>query len=88
MYTKVYVVTDQTAIEYLQNDDLEGFKQYLSEDETLDFGDPISFSGAKGARSFCAGLAYGKSDHGPIVSRPLRSCEESNCPYIEVIDSL
>ncbi len=47
MYTKVYVVTDQTAIEYLQNDDLEGFKQYLSEDETLDFGDPIYFSGAE-----------------------------------------
>ncbi len=47
MYTKVYVVTDQTAIEYLQNDDLEGFKQYLSEDETLDFGDPIYFSGEK-----------------------------------------
>ncbi len=43
MYTKVYVVTDQTAIEYLQNDDLEGFKQYLSEDETLEFGGPHLF---------------------------------------------
>ncbi len=88
MYTKVYVVTDQTAIEYLQNDDLEGFKQYLSEDETLDFGDPISFSGAEEALSFCAGLAYGKSDHGPVDTYPLRSCEESDIAYIEAIEML
>lgn len=86
MNTKVYIITDKNAIEYLQNDDLKGFKQYLAEDEYLDFGNPQSFMSEEEALAYCAGLGYSKSDHGVVDTYPLRSCEEADRPFIEAIE--
>ncbi len=88
MATKVYVINDPTAIEYLQNDDLEGFKSYLSENEYLDFGDPITFDTEAEALAFCAGLGYDQPDHGTVDFYPLRSSESADIPFIEAIENL
>ena len=34
---------DVAAIELLQDNDLEGFKEFLAADDTLDFGEPEYF---------------------------------------------
>lgn len=43
MSIKVYVVEDPTAIEFFLNDDIEGFKEYLTSDDMLDFPEPAVF---------------------------------------------
>ena len=39
----VYVVTDSTAIQFIEDNDIDGFKEYLAEEEYLDFGEPETF---------------------------------------------
>ncbi len=87
MATKVYVINDPTAIEYIQNDDLGGFKSYLDEDEYLDFGDPISFDTEAEVLAFGAGLGYDHPEHGPVESYPLRSLESADMPFIEAFEN-
>ncbi|MGN0228559.1 MAG: hypothetical protein ACI4BH_01995 [Muribaculaceae bacterium] len=44
MDIKVYIITDQTAIDLITDNDLDGFKAYLAEDETLYFPEPETFA--------------------------------------------
>lgn len=37
MAVKVYVISDPLAINFLVNDDIDGFKEYLDSDDMLDF---------------------------------------------------
>ena len=87
MDIKVYVITDQTAIDLLTNDDLDGFKAYLSEDDTLYFPEPETFATEEEALAFCAGIGYGIDDRAPIERYPLRSCEPTDVPFIELIEN-
>ncbi len=87
MDIKVYVITDQTAIDLLTNDDLDGFKAYLSEDDTLYFPEPETFATEEEALAFCAGIGYGIDERAPIERYPLRSCEPTDVPFIELIEN-
>lgn len=87
MSIKVYVVNDPTAIEYLQNEDLEGFKEYLSEEEYLDFGEPQYFDTEAEALAFCSGIGFGIDDRATVERYPLRSCETVDVPFIEAIEN-
>lgn len=87
MDVKVYVITDQTAIDLLTKDDLDGFKAYLAEDDTLYFPEPETFATEEEALAFCAGIGYGIDDHAPIERYPLRSCEPTDVPFIEAIEN-
>lgn len=87
MDIKVYVITDQTAIDLLTNDDLDGFKAYLAEDDTLYFPEPETFATEEEALAFCSGIGYGIDDHAPIERYPLRSCEPTDVPFIELIEN-
>ncbi|MDE6329501.1 MAG: hypothetical protein K2L83_02190 [Muribaculaceae bacterium] len=40
---KVYVISDPLAINFLVDDDIDGFKEYLDSDDMLDFPDPEMF---------------------------------------------
>lgn len=40
MAVKVYVISDPLAINFLVNDDIDGFKEYLDSDDMLDFSEP------------------------------------------------
>lgn len=86
MSIKVYVIEDSNLIEFLQNDDLEGFKVYLNEDETLYIPDPEYFDSEAEALAFCSGIGYGADERGTVEKYPLRSCESCDLPYIEAIE--
>ena len=87
MDVKVYVITDQTAIDLLTKDDLDGFKAYLAEDDTLYFPEPETFATEEEALAFCAGIGYGIDERAPIERYPLRSCEPTDVPFIEAIEN-
>ena len=87
MDIKVYVITDQTAIDLISDNDLDGFKAYLAEEQTLYFPDPEIFASEEEALAFCAGIGYGIDDRYPIDRYPLRSCEPADVPFIETIEN-
>lgn len=87
MSVKVYVVNDPLAINFLVDDDIEGFKEYLESDEFLDFGEPEVFDTEAQALAFCSGLGYGANESTVPERYPLRSFEEADRPFIEAIES-
>lgn len=87
MSVKVYVISDRTAIEYIQDDDIDGFKEYLAEDDTIYFGDPEIFDSEAEALAFCEGLGYGTDERAMPNRYPLRSCEPTDAPFIEAIEN-
>lgn len=87
MDIKVYVITDQTAIDLITDNDIDGFKAYLAEDDTLYFPEPETFASEEEALAFCAGIGYGIDERAPIERLPLRSCEPADVPFIELIEN-
>lgn len=87
MSVKVYVVSDPLAIDFLMNDDVEGFKEYLDSDDMLDFPEPGIFDSEEKALAFCAGLGFGKDERAMPDRYPLRSCEPADVPFIEAIEN-
>lgn len=87
MDIKVYVITDRTAIDLIMDNDLDGFKAYLAEDDTLYFPEPETFATEEQALAFCSGIGYGTDERAPIERYPLRSCEPIDVPFIEAIEN-
>ena len=87
MSVKVYVISDYTASEYIMDGDLEGFKEYLAEDDTIYFDDPEIFDSEAEALAFCSGIGYGVDERAPVERYPLRSCEPDDLPFIEAIEN-
>lgn len=87
MSIKVYVVDDPMAIEFLLNGDVEGFKAYLADDDTLFFPEPECFDSEAEALAFCAGIGYGVDENGVPERYPLRSGEAADMPFIEAIEN-
>ena len=87
MDIKVYVITDKTAIDLITDNDLDGFKAYLAEDDTLYFPEPETFATEEQALAFCSGIGYGIDERAPIERYPLRSCEPTDVPFIELIEN-
>ena len=87
MPAKVYVVNDPIAINFLVDDDIDGFKEYLEADEFLDFSEPEVFDTEAQALAFCAGLGYGANESAMTSRYPLRSFEEADRPFIEAIEA-
>lgn len=87
MDIKVYVITDQTAIDLITDNDIDGFKAYLAEEDTLYFPEPETFASEEEALAFCSGIGYGIDERAPIERLPLRSCEPADVPFIELIEN-
>ncbi|MDE6536517.1 MAG: DUF5053 domain-containing protein [Muribaculaceae bacterium] len=87
MSIKVYVITDPEAINYLVNDDIDGFTEYLASDDMLDIPDPEYFDTEAEALAFCSGIGYGENERTMPERYPLRSCEETDIPFIEAIEN-
>lgn len=87
MAVKVYVISDSEAINYIVDNDIEGFKNYLAEEEYIRFDDPEVFNSEQEALAFCAGLGYGIDERAPIDRLPLRSSEDLDRPFIETIEN-
>lgn len=87
MSVKVYVISDSLAINFLVDDDIDGFKEYLDSDDMLNFPEPEVFDTEEAALAFCAGTGYGTDERALPVRYPLRSCEPVDAPFIEAIES-
>lgn len=87
MSVKVYVISDSLAINFLVNDDIDGFKGYLESDDMLDFSEPEVFDTEDAALSFCAGLGYGTDERTMPDCYPLRSCEPAEALFIDAIEN-
>ena len=87
MAIRVYVVKDSTAISFIEENDIDGFRNYLLEEDYISFGEPEEFESESEALAFCAGLGYGVEDHNPVERLSLRSFEEYDRPFIEAIES-
>lgn len=87
MSVKVYVINDPLAIDFLVNDDIDGFKEYLDSDDMLDFPEPEIFDTEEQAIAFCQGLGYGTNECDIPDRYPLRSCEPAYAPFIEAIEN-
>lgn len=87
MSVKVYVVDDPILISFIEDDDLEGFKEYLDSDDTLLFGEPETFETEAELIAFCSGIGFDIDECAPVERYPLRSCEEYDQPFIEAIEN-
>lgn len=87
MAAKVYVINDPLAINFLVDNDIDGFKEYLESDEYLDFSEPEVFDSEAEALAFCAGLGYGSDERAIPTTYPLRSFEEVDRSFIEAIEN-
>ena len=87
MSVKVYVISDPLAINFLVDDDIDGFKEYLDSDDTIIFSDPETFDTEDEALAFCSGIGYGVDERAPAERFPLRSSEEEDLPFIEAIEN-
>ena len=56
MDIKVYVITDRTLIDFIEGNDINGFRKYLGDDDTLYFAEPIQFETESEVMAFYAGL--------------------------------
>ena len=87
MSIKVYVIDDPVSIEFFENEDIDGFKEYLAEDDTIIFPEAECFDTEAEALAFCSGIGYATNERGPVERYPLRSCEPADLPFIEAIES-
>ncbi len=91
MSVKVYVITDPELIDFIQNDDLDGFKTYLDESKENDnyilFDDPETFDTEAEALAYCVGLAHGSDERATPDRYPLRSSEPADLPFIAHLES-
>ena len=88
MAVRVYVVKDRIAIEHIENGDVDGFKAYLEEDPYMDFGEPECFETAAEALAYCSGLGFGADERTKPAVYPLRSSEEEDVRFIEVMETM
>lgn len=83
--TQIYIVTDATAIQFIEDNDIDGFKEYLAEEKYLDFGEPETFDTEAEALAFCAGIGHGCDERATPTRFPLRSNVDIDLPFIEAI---
>ena len=86
MTKQVYLLKDSALIAFVEENDIEGFKDYLSEEEYLYLEDPEEFDTEKQALEYCARIGKGMEGY-PTQQLPLRSFEEYDQPFIEAIKS-
>ena len=87
MPVKVYVIDDPILISFIEDGDLDGFKEYLDSDDMLDFSEPEVFDTEEAALAFCAGIGFGTDERAMPNRYPLRSCEPIDVPFIEAIEN-
>lgn len=85
MPVRVYVIDDPILISFIEDSDIQGFKEYLDSDNIIMFNEPETFANEAEALAFCSGIGYGVDDHNPVPCFPLRNSEETDLPYIEAL---
>lgn len=86
MAMKVYVISDRDMIGFVEENDFEGFKEYMAENATMLLDEPVEFQTEEEALAFCAGIGYGVDDRNAVEELPLRSWEENDKAFIGVME--
>lgn len=87
MSVKIYIVNDPILISFIEDNDLDGFKEYLDSDDTIYFGEPETFETEAEALAFCSGIGHRVDERVPAERYPLRSSESEDLPFIEAIEN-
>ncbi len=87
MAINIYVISEPSIIDFIEDGDLEGFKEELSVDDTLIFHDPETFDTESEVVAFVSGIAYGLDERAPASCAILRSDIEEDLPFIEAIEN-
>ena len=82
---KVYVVNDKIAIQFIEENDIDGFKEYLAEEGCRYFAEPETFDTEAEALAFCAAIGHGCDERATPTRFPLRSNVDIDLPFIEAI---
>ena len=85
MSVKVYVISDPLAINFLVDDDIDGFKEYLDSDDTIIFPEPETFDTEAETLAFYAGIGHGCDERATPTRFPLRSNVDIDLPFIDAI---
>ena len=83
---KVYMVNGKVAIQYIEDNDIDSFKDYLAEEEYLYFDEPETFDTEAEALAFCAGIDHGCDERATPTCFPLRSNVDIDLSFIELIE--
>lgn len=81
------MISDPLAINFLVDDNIDEFKEYLDSDDMIDSPEPEVFDNEDAAIAFCEGLGYGSDERAVPDRYPLRSCEPADAPFIEAIEA-
>jgi len=87
MQVKIYVMDDPILISFIEENDLNGFKEYLDSDDTLMFSEPETFETKAEALAFCSGIGHRVDKRAPVERFPLCSSEPEDLPFIEAIEN-
>ena len=82
---KVYVVNDKIAIQFIEENDIDGFKEYLAEEGCRYFAEPETFDTEAEALAFCAAIGHGCDERATPTRFPLRSNVDIDLPFINAI---
>ena len=81
MSVKIYVVDDPILISFIEDNDLDGFKEYLDSDDTLMFGEPETFKTEAEALAFGSGIGHG------VDEMNLAPVEQYFAEFLSVLES-
>lgn len=87
MSVKIHVVDDPILISFIEENDLDGFKEYLDSDDTLMFSEPETFETEADALVFCSGIGHRADERDHAKRFPLRSSEPDDLPFIDAIEN-
>lgn len=82
---KVYVVNDKIAIQFIEDNDIDGFKEYLAEEGCHYFAEPETFDTEAEALAFCAAIGHGCDERATPTRFPLLSNVDIDLPFINAI---
>lgn len=88
MPVKVYVIDDPILISFIEDGNIDGFKEYLASDDTIIFHEPETFDTEEAALAFCSGIGFGVDERTPVERFPLRSSESEDLPFIHILESV
>ncbi|MBO4965883.1 MAG: hypothetical protein J6C81_06430 [Muribaculaceae bacterium] len=82
-----YIIEDSEAESLVDDNDVEGFRQYVIEESCLDY-DCIEFDSEEERSGFLRGFFHGCDERAPAGKVVLLSGEECYEPFIEILENL